>query len=47
MGDPSIMEKLSNVDPLKLDKKVMSSLEELMDSKEFSFVLVERSCKAA
>jgi dynein heavy chain len=46
LGDKHVMRTLGAIEPTKLDKHVMVDLEALMDSPEFSFILVDRCCVA-
>ena len=47
LGNKSIMGVLGGIDPTTLDKDIMLDLEALMTQEDFSYILVDRSCKAA
>jgi len=47
LGSKNIVQLLGAIDPTTMDTATMERLESLMDSPEFSFVAVERSCVAA
>jgi dynein heavy chain len=47
LGNRSITQFLGSIDPTTLDAGIMVKLENLMDDESFSFVTMERSCKAA
>ena len=47
LGSKNIVQLLGAIDPTTMDTETMEKLEKLMDSPEFSFVAVERSCVAA
>ena len=47
LGNRNITHFLGSIDPTTLDAEIMVKLEALMDDESFSFVTMERSCKAA